>query len=227
MAERPAQGSARAVSPARPRPETWAQPHQPGSRRRQLKRAAPWTTATTGSRSASARHHHQRRDRRAVPGAGRLCRGRRVHRRAAGALMRVKAKELAGDAEIWDGTNLAAIQALAGDAFVGTRASYVLIRTRDGEICHVRPGWAVTAIRRGRRERAQRRRARGALRGSRRRAPDRRHHAALHDPAHRPLQRRGLSHDDRARMDPRRRGRHHRARLPRRPVPRPPGMTID
>ena len=60
--------------------------------------------------------------------------------------MRVKAKELAGDAEIWDGTNLAAIQALAGDAFVGTRASYVLIRTRDGEICHVRPGWAVTAM---------------------------------------------------------------------------------
>jgi hypothetical protein len=58
--------------------------------------------------------------------------------------MRVKAKELAGDAEIWDGTNLAAIQALAGDAFEGTYAPYVLIRTRDGEICHVRPGWAVS-----------------------------------------------------------------------------------
>ena len=59
--------------------------------------------------------------------------------------MRVKTKELAGDAETWDGTNLDAIAALAGDAFEGTHAAHVLIRTRDGEICYVRPGWSVTA----------------------------------------------------------------------------------
>jgi hypothetical protein len=59
--------------------------------------------------------------------------------------MRVKTRELTGHAEIWDGTNLPAIMALAGDAFEGTYAPNVMIRTRDGEICHVRPGWAVSA----------------------------------------------------------------------------------
>ncbi|MFZ0227616.1 MAG: hypothetical protein WAL41_11855 [Mycobacterium sp.] len=57
--------------------------------------------------------------------------------------MRVKSRALNGEAVKWDGTNAAELAALAGDRFEGTYASSALVRGRDGELIHVRPGWTV------------------------------------------------------------------------------------
>ena len=58
--------------------------------------------------------------------------------------MRARLKPLEGEAVRWDGTNAGDLAALAGDAYEGTYASSALIRTLDGEIVHVRPGWVVS-----------------------------------------------------------------------------------
>ena len=58
--------------------------------------------------------------------------------------MRVRTKALQGEAVRWDGTNADELAALAGEHYEGTHASSALIRGRDGELVHVRPGWVVT-----------------------------------------------------------------------------------
>ena len=55
-----------------------------------------------------------------------------------------RTRALTGRAVRWDGTNAADVAGLAGDAWEGTYASSALIRGRDGEIIHVRPGWVVS-----------------------------------------------------------------------------------
>ena len=58
--------------------------------------------------------------------------------------MRVRTKALSGEAVRWDGANAGELQALAGEHYEGTHASSALIRSRDGELIHVRPGWVVS-----------------------------------------------------------------------------------
>jgi hypothetical protein len=59
-------------------------------------------------------------------------------------VIHVRAKPLQGRAVRWDGANAADLASLAGDLFEGTYASSALIRGRDGELIHVRPGWVVS-----------------------------------------------------------------------------------
>jgi len=48
-----------------------------------------------------------------------------------------------GSAELWDGTNIDAIRAVAGSDFAGMHSEYVLIHGADSEVKWVRPGWWV------------------------------------------------------------------------------------
>lgn len=58
--------------------------------------------------------------------------------------MRARMRALQGEAVRWDGTNADDLQSLAGDLYEGTHASSALIRNREDEIVHVRPGWVVS-----------------------------------------------------------------------------------
>ena len=57
--------------------------------------------------------------------------------------MQVRTKALEGAAVRWDGANADELAALAGNSYEGTYASDALVRNRDGDLVHVRPGWVV------------------------------------------------------------------------------------
>lgn len=55
--------------------------------------------------------------------------------------MRVKTRELSGDAEQWDPAEPEPFIALAGAQFIGTEGEVALVRDSSGCVLHAHPGW--------------------------------------------------------------------------------------